>query len=159
MRSQFYLSRSLLNRIQNPVMDLQWFLAVNYFHEKNVFKCLTRFWKHLWYNQRASCIYHVLWNQTIVVTSTKTHFACTIYCRKGRPDKFNASNTLICEFHFKPSDINISIRKGKKSLKRFTVHDMKGRSSTLEDIWRGSPGVTFYEGNKWYWKHKLSVLY
>ena len=32
--------------------------------------------------------------------------------KKGA-DKFNVDNTLVCEFHFNPSDINIPLEKAK----------------------------------------------
>ena len=84
--------------------------------------------------------------------------------RKGGADKFIADNALVCEFHFIPSNINISRRKSKKSLKRITApsfHEIKGRSSARERLTlaiRGTleisekrdriPGDRFYAGNK-----------
>ena len=42
-------------------------------------------------------------------------------------NKFNVNNALICEFHFDPGDINVSIIQGKKTLKYNSV-------PTLEDL-------------------------
>ena len=84
--------------------------------------------------------------------------------RKGGADKFIADNALVCEFHFIPSNINISRRKSRKSLKRITApsfYEIKGRSSARERLTfgiRGTleisgkrdriPGDRFYAGNK-----------
>ena len=35
------------------------------------------------------------------------------YSRKGRADKPNADNALVCKFHFNPIDINILLKKAK----------------------------------------------
>ena len=43
------------------------------------------------------------------------------YGRKGGANIFNADNALVCEFHFNPSNINISFGKNKKSSKRSAV--------------------------------------
>ena len=42
-------------------------------------------------------------------------------------NKFNVNNALICEFHFDPGHINVSIIQGKKTLKYNSV-------PTLEDL-------------------------
>ena len=50
--------------------------------------------------------------------------------RKGGADDFNVDNALVCDFHFNPSNINISLGKSKKSLKHSIVpsfHEIKGR--------------------------------
>ena len=39
--------------------------------------------------------------------------AISRYRRKERTDRFKINNALVCEFHFNPSHINMSIRKGK----------------------------------------------
>ena len=38
--------------------------------------------------------------------------------RKGGKDNFNVKNALLCEFHFKPEHVNVSIGQGRKTLKR-----------------------------------------
>ena len=48
--------------------------------------------------------------------------------RRGEKDKFNVNNALIFEFHFDSGDINVSMRQGKKKLKRnvvLTFEDLK----------------------------------
>ena len=53
-------------------------------------------------------------------TSLKVLVVASIDCKAFRytaekkgADKFNVDNTLVCEFHFNPSDINIPLEKAK----------------------------------------------
>ena len=75
----------------------------------------------------------------------------TRYGRKGGANKFVFGNALVCEFHFNRNDINISLGKSKKSLKRF--RQIKGRPLQLGERLRhlkrdGIPGDRFYAGSK-----------
>ena len=63
------------------------------------------------------------------------------YNRREGADKFNVDNVLICDYYFKSGDINVSIGRGKKTLKHCSIPAFTDMKKHVSEGRRKPPAV------------------